>query len=432
MNNICKKITGFPKLNFDYCFFFWIVLMMGNGTKFINNFDPRTNLCFFILLLIAILVLWSKVRMSKEKYKWYAVFVVLTPWIVYHYVVDTAFEYGSYAQFVLKIFVGMVFAAYYKERLIEYFYKIVSLLSFISIPFWVVCVFLGEKTLSTFAPFEQWLGEGSSFIVYSTLENLSHSDKYELVRNTGFCWEPGRFATCIVFAMACYIISNKGQIKWKSWRWLSMLTALVTTQSTTGYVTFLILIIVHYIFTANTSLTKKAMMLIIIGLSISSIMNLPFMQEKIVANADSNTWITERTDVQWVDDLDHAITVDRSEGIFLDYLNIQYKPIMGSGLSFKDTYLYKYISRNLTTSNGLTNPLSRLGLLIGIPFFILFFIGTKNISKFYSSSEIYLLFIAAMIMQYSYNFMFDIFFISLVFYSFNKKYSCVKMNGRTL
>lgn len=427
MNNICKKITGFSKLNFDYCFFFWIVLMMGNSTNFINNFDPRTNLYFFILLLIAILGLWSKARMSKEKYKGYLVFAFLFPWVTYHYFVDTAFEYGSYAQFVLKIFVGLVFAAYYKERLIEYFYKIVSLLSFISIPFWVVCNILGEKTLATFAPFEQWLGEGSSFVVYSTLENLGHSDKYGLVRNTGFCWEPGRFATCIVFAMACYIISNRGQIKWKSWKWLSMVIALVSTQSTTGYVTFLILIVIHYIFTANASLLKKTIMLVVIGLSLSSIMSLPFMQEKIVDNADSKTWITERKDVQWVDDLDHAITVDRSEGIFLDYLNIQYKPIMGSGLSFKDTYLYKYISRNLTTSNGLTNPLSRLGLLLGIPFFILFLFGTKNISKFYSSSEIYMLFIVAMIMQYSYNFMFDIFFFALTFYSFNKKHSFVKM-----
>ena len=105
--------------------------------------------------------------------------------------------------------------------LIFYFWRIISFLCTISIPFWIISNLIGVQNLGALAPFDQWLGEGSSFLVYTTLENLDNTSERaqmlygSILRNPGFCWEPGRFASSIVLAMTCYIICNRGKIKWK-------------------------------------------------------------------------------------------------------------------------------------------------------------------------------------------------------------------------
>ena len=424
--SIKEKITGFSHLNFDYWFFFFIVLMLGRSTAFICNLDPRTQPLSFIALMLTSFVLLRKTNNLGHSSNYVVVLLFFIPWVVYHYFEDTAFQYGSYAQLSIKLFVGLILAVHYKESLISYFWRIISLLCTISIPFWIIANIIGIQNLALFAPFDQWLGEGSSFLVYTTLENLDNtSDRAQMLygsilRNPGFCWEPGRFASSIVLAMTCYIISNKGKIEWKSWAWLSMLVALITTQSTTGYVTFLIMMALHYMINVQVSFSKKLLNSIVMVVVISYALTLPFMQEKIMNNADENTWITQNYEEGWIGKSDRVITVDRSEGLYLDFLNLQYKPIMGYGLAPVDSYVYNYLSQNLTTSNGLLSPLSKLGLLLGIPYFLLFYFGTRKISKKYSKNETYLMFVVAMIFQYSYNYMFEIFFFALALYAITK------------
>ena len=144
------------------------------------------------------------------------------------------------------------------------------------------------------------------------------------------------------------------------------------------------------------------------------------MQDKIIDSADTSNWYTE-INADWIQKTDRIVTVDRTEGLYLDYLNLTYKPIMGTGLAMRETYLYKFISQNLTTSNGLLGPLSKLGLLLGVPFFILFFIGARKMSKCYSNSNTAMLFIVMIVFQYSYNFMFEIVIIAIAMYALVKE-----------
>lgn len=424
--NFKEKITGFSHLNFDYWFFFFVVLMLGRSTAFICNFDPRSQPLSFIALILASFTLWKKTKNYNKIANYGIVFIFFTFWVIFHIFEDTAFQYGSYAQFGIKLFVGIILAIHYNKMLISYFWRIISFLCTISIPFWIISNLIGVQNLGALAPFDQWLGEGSSFLVYTTLENLDNTSERaqmlygSILRNPGFCWEPGRFASSIVMAMTCYIICNKGIINWKSWAWLSMLVALISTQSTTGYVTFLAMMAFHYMFNAHVSVSRKFWNSLVMIIVTSLALTLPFMQEKIMENADENSWITQNSEAEWIGKTDRVITVDRSEGLYLDFLNLQYKPIMGYGLANNDSYVYNFISQNLTTSNGLLSPLSKLGLLLGIPYFLLFYFGTRKISREYSRNETYLIFVVAMIFQYSYNYMFDIFFFALALYAIIK------------
>lgn len=421
---ILERYTGFRKLGFDYFFFFFLVLMIGKGTDFVSNFDPRFFPVSFLMLVVFACVLTNRTKRIPMVISKIVFFIPIVFWISYHYFDDTAFEYYPYFFFLIKIYIGCLVALYYRSRIIEYYAKIVTLLAGISIPFWLIANLIGIDNLAHFAPFNHSLGQGSSFLIYVTLEKYdmaSSAEYYSLVRSPGFTWEPGRFASMLVLAMACMIIYKKGKIYWNSKEWLFLTLALFTTQSTTGYIAFISLLGLHYLFGFNISNVRKFGFLAIFTIVVSYVMTLPFMAEKMKHHADQESWTTESSNsANWLNNREQIYTVDRFEGLYLDYLNLQYKPTLGCGLSHYDTYVTQFISEMLTTSNGILSPLSKLGLLLGIPYFIMFFMGSKRLSDNHGYNNKYLLFIICAIFQFSYNFMFDIFILSIAFYSLVK------------
>lgn len=415
---IIEKKTGFEKQGFDYFIFFFLILMMGKGTDFVSNFDPRFFPFSFIVIIAVTGLLTKKTRFFGGYISCIALFFPIICWVIYHFFEDYSFEYYSYSFLLLKIYIGFLVALIYGVKCIEYFAKIVSLLAGISIPFWIIANLIGVDGLSFFAPFNHSLGQGSSFLVYVTLDKFDmrgSADYYTLVRSPGFAWEPGRFASIIVLAMVCLIITNKGKIHWKSKEWLSLILALFSTLSTTGYIAFFALLVLHYLFGSKLSSIKKVTVLLILSFLMCYIMTLPFMAEKMMHNADQDSWTTENTS-SWLNNRDQIYTVDRFEGLYLDYLDLQFKPILGCGLSHFDTYVSQNISDMLTTSNGIISPLAKFGLLLGLPYFALFFIGSKKLSDYYNYKNRYLLFSICAIFQFSYNFMFEIFIFSIAFF----------------
>lgn len=415
---IKERITGFAKLDLNYWVFFYVVLAMGNAISFFASLDPRYHPFSFAVAVLIIIYLWNHRPTSESHPKVLYAFGGLFLWYLFHSFTDHQFESGLYYSMGLKLIIGCLLAINYKRLLLDYYSKIVALLSFISIPFWIATIVLGKEFMGSIAPIDQWLKEGHSFLVYTVLDNLSGDSSmyYGLVRNAGFAWEPGRFASCVVLGIVCHTIIN-GRICWDSWRLRFMVFALITSMSTTGYATFFVFIFLHYVLGSSMNAFRKTSSIILMLVAGSYIMTLPFMTEKMQSNADSSTWVTNRSDIQWIDEQDRAITVDRTEGLFLDYLNLQTAPFLGTGLAFKDTYVYNHISTMMTTSNGLLNPLSRLGLLIGIPYFFLFILGASKITRRWNSSGLYILSIVTLVFQYSYNFMFDIFIMSIIFYA---------------
>lgn len=423
MMSITKKPIGFRKLDFNYWYFVFIILMFGSGTKLFSNFDPRIQPFSFCLILFFLFGIFVKSRDQIEYGKLFLVLLFLIPWLIYHYFVDSSFQYGLYATFLLQFLIGFFAAFQFKEKILIYYEEIIVVLAILSLPFWVMECVIGTDLLSKFALFANPFDNGSSFIVYTTVDNsyLMADMYFGLARNAGFTWEAGRFASALVLAMASHIVTHNG-IKWQSWEFQILVITLATTLSTTGYVSFLFLISVYYLFTSRIKLGTKLFSIILIGISISYIMSLPFMEEKIRENSNESKWVTSNIDRfdKLSSTSDNMLCVDRTEGLFLDWLNLQYKPILGTGLAHNDTYLYKYVADFITTSNGLLRPLSQLGLVLGIPFFILLFLGTKKLSKKYQYSGINIIFLMSIIVQYSYNFMFTSLFCSIICYCFVK------------
>lgn len=437
MMNLTEKLTGFRKLDFDYWYFVFIILMFGSGTKIFSNFDPRFQPFSFALLLFFLFGMMLKSRNQVEYSKLLIVIILLIPWFVYHFFVDTSFQYGLYATFLLQFLIGFFAAFHFKEKILVYYEEIVVTLALLSLPFWVMECMLGKELLSQFALFANPFDNGSSFIVYTTLEKVDFSSVsnmyYGLARNAGFTWEPGRFASAIILAMASHIVTHR-VIQWKSWSFIILLVTLATTLSTTGYASFLVLIGVHYLFSTQVKSGSRLISILLLGISVSYIMGLSFMEDKIRNNSNENNWQTNNIAVY--DELsrttDQIWCVDRAEGLYLDWLNLQYKPFLGTGLAHNDTYLYTHIAQNLTTSNGLLKPLSQLGLILGIPAFILLFIGTKRLSRKYHYFGLNIIFVITLVIQISYNFMFTSLFFSLMSYSLvmENKLQRIITNGR--
>ena len=424
--NLKELLFGFKKLDFNYWFFVFVILMFGGGTKIFSNFDPRFQPFSFCMLLFFLLGIIVKSRNQVDYSILLLLLSFLFPWFIYHYYVDTSFQYGLYSIFFLQFLLGFFASFHYKGKLLVYFEKIVVTFAVLSLPFWIMECFFGKVWLAQFAPFDNPFDNGSSFIVYTTLERLDTSSRetfyYGLARNTGFTWEAGRFATALVLAMSSHIVTHNG-IKWKSWRFHVLLIALATTLSTTGYACFIVLIGLHYLFTTKIHFGYRIFAILILCFFVSYIMGLSFMRNKIEYNINKTNWMTNNVTMynEMSKKQDKIWCVDRTEGLFLDWLNLQYKPLLGTGLAHNDTYLYKFISKDLTTSNGLLRPLSQLGLIIGIPFFVMLMYGIRRLSSHFNYSGINIIFIITIVIQYSYNFMFTSLFIALMCCSFAKK-----------
>jgi len=113
----------------------------------------------------------------------------------------------------------------------------------------------------------------------------------EEVRNSGMFWEPGAFAGYLVLALLFLLTSDEvAQDRFKP---IVLTVALITTQSTTGYVALFLLVAIYL----NRKYPLKGHPLrwavasiaftILIGLSYAAYNTIPFLREKIISQMEN-------------------------------------------------------------------------------------------------------------------------------------------------
>ena len=170
----------------------------------------------------------------------------------------------------------------YGNKFLEVLEKIIYYLTFISLPLYALnflfksefdqlsSIFEGITNPNLLANVNYWSG-----IVYVNAISQQYGS-LELLRNTGFMWEPGYFALIIVFALG-YRWLNYG-IKFDK-HFYVYFTAILTTFSTAGYFALLVLISAYFL---KKSSIKNV--LLVFGISIIFfiyVYQLDFMRGKI-------------------------------------------------------------------------------------------------------------------------------------------------------
>ena len=211
-------------------------------------------------------------------------------------------------------------------------------------------------------------------------------------RNHGFMWEPAAFGLVVTLALWVRILSGRGAFDRAN---LLLLTAALTTVSTTTYVcilpTVIFMLLVRY-----RGLGLIAMLLAL-PLVLFAFANTGFLMQKITAEWDAG----------YSAHMQH--TLSRTASAQLDLAEFATAPFLGIGLSSRTR---PPGADRLPSNNGLTDYLDRFGLLMsGLMLFIL----ARNMRAYFDAPAVTVLTFTLVILLFSWA---EKFFEMPLFYMF--------------
>lgn len=394
-----------------------LVLFMGKGCDFFIELDPRVNLlgCIFLFFPLVMVMITSKPSPVLNKQAVALIFTTLLLWFVYHLTIDAFTPYYQGLQLILAMILGLIVARYYSDEFSLYFEKAVINLTIVGLVAYIAMYFIGHDTFASFAPFPNAYHPRSfSYGIYTVSRGLQEANGlFGLYRNCGFCWEPGAYAGILVITLSIAMSRIKTDL-FKNRKIVILLIALSTTFSTTGYVAIIILFFMKSL-SGKMSFVKKTTYLSLLVIFGMFLINLPFMREKIELQSNFDNFFINTENV-YIGESGHR-TVERFEGMYLSWLNLTDEPIFGYGPNENNSFSTKMFPMFII-SNGNVLPIASFGVILGIMFFAYFYWGTRRILQWLNSANVSLLFVGYILVSSSYNYMYTIISMSILFLGF--------------
>jgi hypothetical protein len=404
---------------FEYLYFFMIVIYAAMAIGFTSSMMGYYKEPIGFLLPIAmtsILLIRNKVTF-KNIHLFYIIFIY-TIWNILQYLIFKRID-ATYSLFgYYNIIIAYIIISVFKTKIFFLYEKIVTQLSIVAIIGWVLMIIipniLGHLIdIIKFPNSENEILRGN-IIIFSMTNSGIYNDieSFGLTRNSGFSWEPGRYASMLVIALYFNLARTRFQFKMNNGLWI-LLIALATTQSTTGFMSFSILIAFILI---NQNKSKLFYLAFIIPLAIMTY-SLPFMGDKLnsLMDVESNSLDTEGN-IKYQEEIEGAYVPQRFDGLNFELMNIIHDPILGYGNDPKDSYANKNISDTLSLSNGILKVFARFGLIIGGLFYFLLYKSSKWFANFYKIKGIGIYMLLYLSISISYDFIQIPFFLSLVLF----------------
>ncbi|MGX5687384.1 O-antigen ligase family protein [Arcticibacter tournemirensis] len=252
--------------------------------------------------------------------------------------------------FAFRVFIGGIIFYKVGDRFSPLFFNVMYWLCILSFPFYLLHLVEGENAL----PFTL-VDSPRSILFYTFRPQVFES----FLRNSGMFWEPGAFQGYINLCLFLNFRRIPYIFKFQKVKLIVILLTLVTTQSTTGYLTFGILCAIYLLmFSHINKLALSFLILIFFFLSFYAYNKLDFLGEKISAQYNEA--------IQAQGDFDPR----RFGALLFDWHYIQKNPLTGNGFSdvtrFADhPFLLQEIrsGENLGLGNGFSNFIASAGIL---------------------------------------------------------------------
>ncbi len=271
-----------------------------------------------------------------------------------------AVAYKGVMAYIIKILLSLCTILYYRYEKIDFidtYVKTLAFLAVVSIPFWI---------LNQFGFYGLEIGKSlriKSLILYTSYNFIPNSNS---IRNSGMFWEPGAFAGYLILALVFIALKNKKfQIGPYGKEILLIFLGLLTSQSTTGYVLIMIIIIIHSMQTYRLGkIVIVPFIVFVISLAYS---NLNFMKEKIE---------TQLADTAEMDEND--ISPGRFGAWKMDWQYIKSQPLTGNGWHESTRYRFHPQVKDIKIGHG--NGMSNIIAIWGIPFFLFWLLWVYRFS----------------------------------------------------
>ena len=344
---------------FDYLFVFSFFIYAGGATVFARELgDIRTLGNGFALFITVVFVVVNKVRFTKNYWVSIGVFLLYAlATAIYYHLLNLWWISVNF----LLITYGYVICRGFRNCYFVVFETIIYHLCIISIPFWILYLVFPELLSSIVKIFEfskTYADDGNviaNMIVY-TLPNKDYGNsEFSLMpRNPGFVWEPGAFASIICLGIFCNMMRTNFKLNGNRALWL-FLFVLLTTQSTTGLIIFIIMILLWCIG------ERKYGLLAILAPVGAALFTFPFVRDKLFAEFET----AQNLDYTYA----HGIQ-GRFFSLMIDWEEFLHHPILGLGCNFQGTWLNQN-GYDIVTISGLGDLLATYGAIIAIIFVVL-------------------------------------------------------------
>ncbi len=343
---------------------FLLLFFSGNplATFLFGKFSALVGLVFTLIILKSHLKFDTD---FTNKFK----LVLLTIIIIalFQYVTFSTLSFLALCNLVIKILMGGIIINSLKDSFAHVFFKVVAGLSLISLIGFIIINLIGLSL-----PFIQ-IGQSNKFyFLYLTLTNDSS------IRNSGMFWEPGAFAGVLTLCLAL-------NLKYLNYYWVTyryqlifIIAALLTTQSTTGYLVGFFIILFYFYKPKNLILT-----FIIVFLAFSSGLyvyeNNNFLKEKIEGQL-------ENSKNQKIGEFSNS----RFGSLIFDWHYIVKHPLIGNGFDVSTRYAdHQYLFRGVKgdaigSGNAFSNFLASMGLFFVLGYFILLWKSASSLDKLYA------------------------------------------------
>ncbi len=316
--------------------------------------------------------------------------------------------YGVFASYILLTSLGI-------RRFLYYMETAVAKLALISIILWIP-IALYPDIRNILIPFSLPINETgticASWGVFGIASPNTDSASI-LIRNVGFAWEPGRFSCIVVLALLINLFRNNFMLGRRNF-W-PLFLALLSSQSTTGYMTFIVCILCFFKSKHRSNSTVLLKLFVSIGFLALFFLS-PFMYDKIESLLNVDTFITQDA-VNYYGSIGKSYVPQRVEALFLDFLNIFHSPIIGYGDDTSYSYVQKYLysQMRIDLSDGLLQIIAMLGIPLGLLFYMLLYRSSRIISRSFNVKGSYWFFLLICLINVSYNFFYEPFILVFVF-----------------
>lgn len=376
-----KSIDNIGKISkFEYLVMFFAICISGNPL-FIYT-ESKMLYVVSAALMFGICLTKGK-KLSNSKF----IFWTVCSCTLFFFQ-NTILEHTSVnadVNFIARLYIAFLTTSFFGYKFREIYFKVMVFLCAISIPLFIL--------QSSGFSFGYEINRYRSVLIY----NFMNGD-----RNPGMFWEPGAFQGFIMLVPLFY--SDKLKQLWKRHRkeCVILLLALLTTKSTTGYLTFAAFIFLTTMLNGRLTPIIKFTLTSLFIVIFSYIWSQDFMGEKIIEEYEQAQTIQEG-EVSW----------SRMGAMMVDINNIKRHPIIGNGFLMKSRYgiLEKYMAG---AGNGFTGAIN----IFGIPFIILYLSGIfSNLKHILKTNRLIFIFVITMILfgEYMLNY---VFFWSLLFIKF--------------
>lgn len=308
-----------------------------------------------IIMLVAMLVIniaHKTTLFSKDVCLWMGGFITL---MVMQYLILPHVSIPANINFLFKLYLAFLVVVFLQYSFRYAYLRVIYCLALISLLFFSIQIVLGPIGVD----FDRY----KTLFVYNTISTGSG-----LIRNSGMFWEPGAFQGFIMIVPLLYL--NNLKYLWNNYRkeCVILTITLFTTQSTTGYIAFAVLLSYALITSELPFATKTIMLLFIALIIIMSFSYFSFLGDKISTEYEATVKLKE-----------NELTWSRMGSFYLDYQNIIKNPIIGNGFLMEMRYgpLGKYLKG---ISNGFTGSINMFGIVAMICYYACVFKKLLNYS----------------------------------------------------